>query len=321
MSKNLLLRFGLSSILCLVATHAHCWAQLDFGFIALQGLPAAEEQARTDMGSDAYPVLIASTGTLQVEELPLPLEFNLNNGKATVWMYVFYSPSSEEFGTYIVARIIGYQVFPVGTLPIPLPGEFITEVNATGTYADSDDMIGRLKADTAFTKYRSDLPNAQPGFVTFGQLLSEGAPELPNDFPLGQGTWTLSFQGGGDSTMTCFVASETGETFCRRIYGLPTVSVPNESTAAHNAQLTVAPNPASGSVTVQVSGVPNSVLTTSKLLLYNQAGELVLDLTESFSNNGYSRASFAANALPSGLYHCRLVGETVEKHVGLIVVE
>lgn len=321
MSKNLLLRIGLTSILCLVAAHTHCWAQLDFGFIALQGLPAATEQAQTDMGSDAYPVLIASTGTLELEQLPLPLEFNLNNGKATVWMYVFYSPSSEEFGTYIVARILTYQVFQLGALPFPIPGELVNEVNTNGNYADSDDMIGRLKMDTAFIKYRSDLPNAQPGFVTFGQLLPEGAPELPNDFPLGQSTWTLSFQGGGDSTMTCFVASETGETFCRRIYGLPTVSVPNESTAAHNAQLSVAPNPASGSVTVHVSGVPNSVLTTSKLLLYNQAGELVLDLTESFSSNGYSRASFAVNALPSGLYHCRLVGANVEEHIGLIVVE
>ena len=120
--------------------------------------------------------------------------------------------------------------------------------------------------------------------------------------------------------MTCFVASETGEVFCRRIYGLPTSNV-SESSASDVANITVAPNPASGQVTISVNGLGSAALSGSRLLLYNEVGQLALDLTTSFAANGYRKAVFSAAALPPGLYQCTLTGPDLARHVGVIVVE
>lgn len=201
----------------------------------------------------------------------------------------------------------------------------VSELDVSGSYADSDDMLVRLEADTAYQRYRSQLPGSNPAFLSLSQLLNTDSVDLPNGFPIGQGTWTVVFQGGGDSSMTCFVASETGEAFCRRIYGLPTSAVVEDvsrgATGTSGPKLTVQPNPASGQVVITIAGKEPNALAQSTLLLYNQAGELVLDLTESFRENQFTQATFPALLLPPGLYHCTLVGPSVQEHVGVIVVE
>lgn len=320
MDKTLLHRLVLLGSLCFVCAATTSQAQLGgFNFAALEGLPAAQEEAETALGSDAYPILIGTPGEFEFQGLPI--EFDLKSGNSTIWGYVFYSPSSEEFASYVVVRILTYQVFELGTLPFPVPNELINELKTNGQYANSTQMIKRLASDTAYTKYRSDLPDAKPGFVTFSGLVESDSLELPNGFPVGQGTWTLSFQGGGDSTMTCVVASETGEAFCRRIYGLPTLSTPGSSSTDQAAHLSVSPNPANGYATIQVTGINRAQLTSSRLLLYNAAGEQVMDLSRSFADNDFRSATFPVHTLPPGPYHCRLAGANTEEHVGLIIIE
>lgn len=297
-------------------------ARAQFDFTALEGLPTAQTAAEASLGDDAYPVLIGAPGDFDFQGFPL--RFDLESGRSSVWGYVFYSPSKEEFFSLIVVRFIIYQAIELGSLPFPVPLDGVGELNTAATYADSDEMIVRLESDTAYRQYRSDLPDASPAFLSLSQLLETDSLELPNGFPVGQGTWTVMFQGGGDSTMTCFVASETGEAFCRRIYGLPTSGV--HDPADHDAQtaapaLTVTPNPAGGDVTISISGKTERELAGSRLLLYNGAGQVALDLTGSLVANGYAQARFPASLLPAGLYHCVLAGSATSESVGILVVE
>lgn len=291
-----------------------------FDFTALQGLPTAQSEAQTSLGTDAYPVLIGAPGNFEYQGFPL--KFDLESGSSSVWGYVFYSPSKEEFASFIVIRVIAYQAIAIGSLPFPIPVEIAGRLTTTGPHADSDKMLLRLENDTAYQRYRSDLPDAHPTFVSLSQLVNTDSLELPNGFPVGQSTWTMMFQGGGDSTMTCFVASETGEAFCRRIYNLPTMSVDDSSEEkTTGSALSVVPNPASGQVVVEITAKEGKGLAESTLLLYNEVGEVVLDLTEPFRENGYTGATFPASLLPNGLYHCTLVGPSIKEHVGIIVVE
>lgn len=318
MSTNLL---RIASLALLFAISAAIDARGQFDFTALQGLPTAQAEASSTLGADAYPVLIGAPGDFEFQSFPLT--FDLESGRSSLWGYVFFSPSKQEFASFVVVRVIAYQAFAFGSLPFPVPAENLGRLNVSGQHADSDKMILRLETDTAYQKYRSDLPGAKPTFLSLTRLIESDSLDLPNGFPAGQGTWTVSFQGGGDSTMTCFVASETGEAFCRRIYGLPTSAVhdPVASSTGAAPALTVAPNPAKGEVSIVLAGATASQFSSCRLLLYNDAGALMLDLTESFRAGNHSRASFAASPLPSGNYHCLLVGPGVSQHAGVVVVE
>lgn len=293
-------------------------------FSALDGLPTARAEAESVLGPDAIPVIIGAPGEFELQDIPIPIEFDLETGKATLWGYVFYSPSEQQFRSFAVVRLFTYQVFEVGDLPIELPGDLVTEVNTDATYADSDNMINRLETDTAYQKYRTDLPDVKPTFAMLTGPADREPMQLPNGFPTGQGLWSMSFQGGGDSTMTCVVASETGEAFCRRIYGLPTTSVNDGENGDENTvTLSVAPNPVrSGSnVTLNLAGLPRHRSRECTLLLYDAAGAVVLDLSAQLSIGSGSVVSFDSGMLPSGTYYCRLAGADVHDSVTSIVIQ
>ncbi len=289
-----------------------------FSFTALEGLPAAQSSATTALGSDATLVLVGAPGAFEYQGFDL--SFDIGTGTSNVWGYVFHSDASGEFATFIVVRVFVYQAFELGSLPFPLPGGLDAELDVSGTYADSDDMVARLETDTAYLNYRQDLPGAAPQFLSLSRLLNTDSLELPNGFPVGQGTWTVSFSGGGDSTMTCCVASKTGEAFCRRIYGLPTSSV-KEGEGIAEKSMHVLPNPVRDRVTVRIGGYASTDLVGSRLLLCNVNGETVRDLSESFRAYGNGEAEFSVADLPSGLYHCLLIGKDFHREAGIVVID
>ena len=295
-------------------------ARAQFSFTALDGIPAAKKAAQEGLGNDAELVFIGAPGSFDYQGLNL--SFDIESGESNIWGYVFYSPSAQEFTTLAVIKIFIFQALDVGLLPFSLPEELVTPADTTGTWADSDRMIERLRTDTAFQKYQQDLPEALPNFVSFGQMMRADSLDLPNGFPVGQGTWTVSFSGAKDSTMTCFVASKTGETFCRRIYGIPTSSMGNSHPVTMTkGDMQVLPNPATSQARITITGYDPSTLRNSKLGLYNVRGELVQDLTESFRAGYNNTAEFSVEDLPSGTYRCILAGEQTWNEVGMIVVE
>ncbi len=181
-------------------------AQILLPFNSNEGVRAALQKAKDSIGADAHLTFVATFGNLS--QGPLSLEFDLNQGTATAWAYSFHSPSAAKTATIFVVKfpLVGFNTQSLGQA-IPIPAQFDNTLDTSGAYAGSGAMIGVLKEDTTFQRYRMELPGAKPGLITLGQLVQVDSVSLPNGFPLDQPAWTVLFNGGGDSTMTCFVAS------------------------------------------------------------------------------------------------------------------
>jgi hypothetical protein len=286
-------------------------------YLAKEGMQTAAKAAKDSLASDAVLIYIGTFGDFEAQGVTT--KFDLNNGKASVWGYVYYSPSLDKSLTIVVVKVlIVYQAFVVSDLPLPVqPAD--ESVDVSGSYANSDKLVQRLKTDTAFTRYHSELPDARPDFVSYGATVPDNPIPMPDGFPNDEPLWTVSFIGSGDSTMTCFVAANTGTTICQRI-SLPQLSVDDESNGlAGTAALAVSPNPATGRTHIAVSVPYGMSAAGAEMVLFNALGEKVLDLSESFARTGYSHAEFDASTLPAGRYFCRVAGTQWNGSIGVVV--
>ena len=204
------MRLSVTLLLFVITASVTMSAQL--GFAGLDGLPTALERAQDSIGADAQLVLLGTGGG--IEGTPIPIEFDIDDGSAPVWAYVFRSESEDAIGTVLVVRLFGFQAFLLGDTPFPLP-QVLQQVTTDGDYANSPKMVAQLKTNATFQQYQSDRPDASPSLVILGQLLGQDVP-LPDGFPLAAPIWTVTYTGDGDAAMTCFVASESGQTFCLR---------------------------------------------------------------------------------------------------------
>lgn len=290
-------------------------AQILMPFNSNEGARAALQKAKDSIGADAHLTFVATFGNLS--QGPLSLEFDLNEGAATAWAYSFHSSSAAKTATIFVVKLplIGFNTQSLGQA-VPIPAQFDNALDTSGAYAGSSAMIGVLKEDTAFQRYRAELPGAKPGLITLGQLVQVDSVSLPNGFPLDQPTWTVLFNGGGDSTMTCFVASRTGEHFCRRIM-LPVLGTPVDERLS-SAGMDVFPNPATGRTVIAVRP-PNAARAPASVMLYDERGAMVLDLTASFNRSAHAYAEFDAATLPAGVYYCRAQGSGFSGTIGVVV--
>jgi hypothetical protein len=286
-------------------------------YLAKEGMQTAAKAAKDSLASDAVLIYIGTFGDFEAQGVTT--KFDLNNGKASIWGYVYYSPSLDKSTTIAVVKIlIVYQAIVVPDLPIPFPPAD-QSVDVSGSYANSDKLVQRLKTDTAFTRYHAELPSARPDFVSYGSTVPDNPIPMPDGFPTDEPLWTVSFIGSGDSTMTCFVAANTGTTICQRI-SLPQLSVGHESDGVGGTEaLAVAPNPATGRTHIAVS-IPSGVSAVgAEMVLFNALGQKVLDLSESFARNGYRHAEFDASRLPAGKYFCRVTGTQWNGSIGVVI--
>ncbi len=292
-------------------------AQLLVPFLSKAGYRTALTKAKDSLGADARLAFVATVGSL--EQSGFTLEFNLENGQATAWVYTFYSPSQSTSASLGVVQIpiLGFQTQSIGQA-IPLPPVLSLELDTTGTYVSSDRMIAQLKTDTTYSRYHMELPGAKPTFVTLGQLVQADSANLPNGYPLDEASWTLLFRGGGDSTMTCFVSSKTGAHFCRRI-SLPPLGVPQEAAAIGTASLTVLPNPAASWARVLVALPAGARTAGATCGLYDERGTMVMDLSSNFAANHAAFVDVDVRGLAAGAYYCRAAGSNWVGTAGVVV--
>ncbi len=119
--------------------------------------------------------------------------------------------------------------------------------------------------------------------------------------------------------MTCFVSAQSGATFCRQVT-LPTLSVSSQGKNLGTASLVVSPNPGGGVVRVGLDLPTGSHADGSvTMLLFDERGRQMLDLTPSLARNGYAYAEFDASGLPSGVYYCRAAGANWQGTTGIVV--
>ena len=298
-------------------------ASAQFTFTALEGVSTAQKKITDSLGTGSKLVAIATVGNLDIQGIPL--EFNVKTGESIAWIYAFNTPSGD-IATIAVVRLFGFVALSIGDVPLPLPDEVLQEVEIDGAYADSDEMVGQLETNTTYNEFRADLPDHSPSLVVLGQIL-ENVDLLPDDFPLTQSVWTVSFTGQGDSAMTCFVASETGQTFCVERPDFLSVDAEEEeeATTGESAHLTLqtVPNPAVGrDVTVviesdaEASGLPGEI----ELLLMNSVGETVRDLSDDPALKS-GRIVIDTDDLAAGLYHLILRTTGIQHRLPLIIVQ
>ncbi len=289
--------------------------QLLVPYLVKGGIRAAMAQAKDSLGADARLVFAGTFG--RFSQSIFSFEFNLSNGRSTVWGYTFYSPASGRSSTYGVLQVplLGFQVQSLGGV-LPLPQSLDMALDTSAAYFNSDKLISQLDKDSTYNSYRDRLPEAEPLLITLAHLVRADSLQLPNGFPVDQPLWTMTFLGGGDTTMTCFVAAGTGETFCLQGEG-PTLAVPDRAARAE-ARLVALPNPSTGYVRVDVT-IPVGGAVGGRAELYDERGVRVLELTEAFVRGGYRSVEFDASTLPSGVYYCRAAGRDWSGLVPVVV--
>ena len=278
----------------------------------MEGVSTAEKKISDSLGAGTDLIAVATVGGLPIQGIPL--EFNLDNGKSLAWIYAFRTESGD-IATVAVVRLIIFTAFSLPEVPLPLPEAILQDVNKEGTYSDSDKMLEQLEKDQTYSNYRKKLPESNPSLVILGQILDDDSDRIPDDFPLAQSIWTVSFTGQGDSAMTCWVATGTGQTFC---FQNPFSSV-DEENRQRGTTVTVGPNPARDIITVTLHNL-STATSRVHLGLFNSLGEEVLDLSSRVSLSG-SSFSFETGALPAGLYHLILTEDGRVERTPLVVVE
>lgn len=313
--KYLFTLSGLLAVLVLASPRAD--AQLLQTFPSKGGYKTAVASAKTSVGADAILIFVGTFGNLEYQGQQVV--FNTSDGTASLWGYTFYSPSTMQRKTIGVVRPLG--IFTAFDLPDSLNGGLAQnpkEIDSTSAWYNSRDMVTKLPGDTAYARFRSKYDTLRPTVITLSDVAVGDSLDLPNGFPVDKPIWSLLWTGSGDSTMFCFVASVTGETFCQRVE-LPVGLVPHDATIG-TAALSVVPNPASGRTRVVIDLPVGTTLARGVgLALYNERGEMVLDLAGSLVENDVRFAEFDAGVLPAGNYFCRATGADWSGVVGIAV--
>lgn len=304
-----------TAALCLAASSAH--AQLTVPFVSNEGVPKAMQIAQDSLGSDVRLIsLLTIAGDVGG---PTLATYDHKTGKADVWVYHFYSPSRRMQVHVGVVQVpfIGWQgngtLVPVDSMQVGARDTI--QLDTSGAYATSDKIFDRFKNDTAYVRHQQQYPGFDPQLATLASLNIDEIPELPG-VDLLQPFWTVVWGGEGDSNMICIVGTKTGDAFCRR---LQASSVPDAPVAGKKATVEVAPNPSNGSTRVSIAIPEGAQMSNVEVSLYNERGDRVLDLTESFTRNGYGYAEFDASSLPSGVYYCRAIGSNWSGFAGVVV--
>ncbi len=316
--------------ICLLALFAACITGLSHRavaqlqttpFLAKDGLSSATSAARDSLGDDATLMYIGTFGDYEIDlgSFTLHTVFDLTNGKANTWGYVFYSKSQDRTLVFAVVKLVAfYQAFGLGALPFPARLSD-TALTLSGTYGNSDAFVNRLMEDSIYNSFRIEYPDATPDLVSLGQLVPGDSLPIPPAFPLDEPTWSVSFLGGGDSSLTCFVTTATGETLCRQGIAVSGVDAPTVRQRSAGA-ITLTPNPASGYVRVQLDTPVGMALDgATHMAIYDEAGREVLDLTDRLIDGGGHSAVIDARGLPAGTYYVRARGTDFSAVAGLIV--
>jgi hypothetical protein len=263
-------------------------------FTALDGLPSAQEEATSSFAADAEVISIVTPGAFSFQAIQFT--FDELTGKSGIWLYTFYSASKEEIASYLVTRLLGYQTFELQSAPFPIPDAQLSKIKTAGQYANSDDMVVRLRENSDYKTYKEKYPENLPQIVSLTQIPDSDTLQLPVGFPLGEATWSINFTGQGDSAMICLVASESGTTICRAATNL---SVESATAGQYNATPYVYPNPSTGSFTVSLEKDVNHGET---LTLMQADGKVVRQFeTQSLEQSGKDLVVDASD-VPPGVY-------------------
>lgn len=309
-------RFVLLLLLFTLLPSLRTEAQLIQRYHSQQEIATARTVAKDSIGAEAKLIAIATAGEIDLSAIGFPgtfAGFEEANGTSSVWAYQFSTPDGLQEGAVVV---INSGLFPQirrverGNLYGVAP----REVPVDEMYSDSDQLVARLRTNSLFTSFRAEFPGMLADAVVYTWEPDEELVSIPNDFATDAPIWGVFYNTDdweeGDSSMVCFVASGTGQTYCERS-GV-TTSVRSSSTPAEVSTVTLWGNPMrreTGPVaSLEIRLAPASTL--EQLGLYDRTGRLLLDLRSELPDvvePGTSyRLILPVAELPAGTYIVRL---------------
>jgi hypothetical protein len=321
--RNALRLAGVAILFCGAAAYAQVAVT---PYLSNEGLSLAEGVAKDSLNAtDAILTSIVSGDPSMLDSsagsLPFQIDkFDMQTGKASAWVYNFYSPSKMRTAGAIALKIpiLGFQAFASTDTIDPDVMPPTTTLDVSGTYATSDKLVEQVKANSGYQTFHTENPDVAPSFIILRAAEPDDVGFLPDNFPLDAPFWTMAFgTPTAPEALVCFVASKTGATFCQA------AEIPSgveETSGAARATMAVTPNPSNGRTRVAVA-LPSGVRSLNDVAveLYDVTGRKVLDLTESFRANALQFAEFDSSNLPAGLYYCRAAGNGWHGMAGVVV--
>ncbi len=197
------LPFLLIAAALLLPARREAAAQLLQNIGARELLTDVESKARTDLGNDAIPTNVIFIG---IDYMGFSLSMDLNSGKATGWVYRWYSPSRDSSEYLLAVRpLLGGPVIialSLDTLDRALPFNVGTTA-LLEPWVDSPAALSGSKTGGAGAFLQAH-PDAR---MSLSVVLRNTTPTPI--LPVGQ-FWLLVYTAPGD-TMTCLVYSDSGD--------------------------------------------------------------------------------------------------------------
>ncbi len=232
--------------------------------------------------------VLTFSGNFNFQNAEFSLAFDLETGKALVWVYAvagtINGADSLVFFPMIQLPFVGFTPL---SLPIPsLPAPFSNEVDPE--WMDTDEMVQYLSQNGVYQAFHQAYPDSIPDLVWLSKVL----------VPIPSTQWTLQWIGGDLATsLLCRVNALTGNTQC--------VAIPVGVDAETYEQNPIAifPNPAHDVLLIKAP-IPTSA-STFDFQLFNALGERILNFAP-VPNGAPGEFLAPVRHLPRGLYYLML---------------
>lgn len=270
-------------------------SQLLTPYLAKDEFEAAKKSA-LDSGM-VNPELIGvgtAPGSYQIsDQLPnVTISFDLTNGKATAWLYLFHSASDTSKQAAIV---VAKTIFGTIALQMPLnqfgnlPGMTSDGLDLS-KYINSDKMVENLNQNN---DYKNFMKDASSSLQLIGLYFNKINPLLP----LNKALYAISFtSAAGD--MLCSVEAISGTVKCRTFTDVPYLPI-------EPSTFNVFPNPASKELYIEIPSDLQSV--NSSLRIYDSFGEIVTEIYNFPKNGDLEHVSLSLDNFSNGMYFLRYV--------------
>jgi hypothetical protein len=288
-------------------------AQLMTPFTMNDGLTGAERVAHDSIGADAYLEGVMAIGAAD----PSFPAIDLGRQSAGYWGYVYVSPSRKMTVSVNVVKVAGSFIYDIEN-GSSTGEDTLQRLDLTTAYSSPAALPARLAADPVFRHFHEVDPTTTPLLIhlTPPQLPAGFEQALPESFPRDQQVWQVVYQSLKEETLTCVVASKTGESFCMQE---STAGVEDEGNGMSAKKLGALPNPTTGLVRVELPSGNDAPLSHATAILYDTHGEAVRDLSDELARNGGGFAMVDTRDLPAGLYICRAMAGSWSGSIAIMV--
>jgi hypothetical protein len=314
-SKKFSLLVILSCLLFGISSNAK--AQLTQPYLVKEALPSVKKAA-SDSGwvnpSISAIVTIGDTAGLGGNGGLLGGAFDMKTGRSPLWIYVVSVTDANgnpqtKLLAFIKVPFLGLQQFPIPADAAPGDLDLFSQDSLpVSKMLNSDAIANALNANKMYQDFSKANPKAKSSFIALFSFPFE-LPETP--FTAGSPLWSFTFENLSDSlspTMSCFVHSVTGETFCFEAQA--PVSVNEEITEESSLRLMSHP----------IAHGMNGILTFSEISGNAQIG--IIDLfgrtVYSFDQLQPGTSSITLPQLLPGVYVARLKQEGMYSSIRFI---